>query len=98
MSVAEAVMEKLSALPPQKQEQVLHYVETLQRRASETARLVAGHAPITLEVTKEAIRRIQAARALPDGDDLIAKTYGSTDFKEGVRAFVEKRPPRWTGK
>lgn len=29
MSVAEAVMEKLSALPPQKQEQVLRYVETL---------------------------------------------------------------------
>ena len=29
MSVAEAVMEKLRALPPQKQEQVLHYVETL---------------------------------------------------------------------
>ena len=29
MSVAEAVMEKLSALPPQKQEQVLHYVESL---------------------------------------------------------------------
>ena len=31
MSVAEAVMEKLRALPPQKQEQVLHYVETLNR-------------------------------------------------------------------
>jgi hypothetical protein len=31
MSVAEAVMEKLSALPPQKQEQVLHYVESLNR-------------------------------------------------------------------
>lgn len=29
MSVTEAVMEKLSALPPQKQEQVLHYVESL---------------------------------------------------------------------
>ena len=29
MSVAEAVMEKLSALPRNKQEQVLHYVETL---------------------------------------------------------------------
>jgi hypothetical protein len=29
MSVAEAVMEKLSTLPQNKQEQVLHYVETL---------------------------------------------------------------------
>jgi hypothetical protein len=33
MSVAEAVMEKLSALPPQKQEQVLHYVESLNQPA-----------------------------------------------------------------
>jgi hypothetical protein len=33
MSVAEAVMEKLSALPPQKQEQVLHYVESLKPKA-----------------------------------------------------------------
>ena len=33
MSVAEAVMEKLSALPPQKQEQVLHYAESLDQPA-----------------------------------------------------------------
>ena len=36
MSVAEAVMEKLSALPPQKQEQVLHYVESLNLPAKTT--------------------------------------------------------------
>jgi hypothetical protein len=33
MSVAETVMEKLSALPPKKQKQVLHYVESLERKA-----------------------------------------------------------------
>jgi hypothetical protein len=33
MSVAETVMEKVSALPPKKQEQVLHYVETLENGA-----------------------------------------------------------------
>jgi len=64
----------------------------------ELAEKVASHAPLTLWSTKEALRRIQDARPLPDGDDIVRKVYGSDDFKEGVKAFVEKRPPRWTGK
>src|SRR3979409_2687712 len=39
--------------------EVVPDVETLQRRADETAKLVAGNAPITLEVTKEAGRPIR---------------------------------------
>jgi enoyl-CoA hydratase/carnithine racemase len=66
-------------------------------RVRTVAELVAGHAPITLRVTKEAVRRIQAGRRVADGDDLIALTYTSGDFKEGVRAFLDKRAPRWTG-
>ena len=72
--------------------------ETIDARVQELAQTIASHAPITLWVTKEAIRRIQESRALPDGDDLIAATYGSDDFREGVRAFVDKRAPRWTGR
>jgi enoyl-CoA hydratase len=61
------------------------------------AERIAGHAPITLRVTKEALRRLRDA-ALPDGDDLVAETYASADFRNAVAAFLEKRPAEWTGR
>ena len=65
-------------------------------RADELARLVGGHAPLTLQATKEGLRRI-VARTVPPGDDLVAMCYTSSDFREGMEAFLEKRPARWTG-
>ena len=58
---------------------------------------VASHAPITLQVTKEAVRRVVSASA-SQGGDLVQRAYASSDFHEGVAAFLEKRPARWEGR
>lgn len=65
----------------------------------ELAQSIATNAPLTLRVTKEAIRRIAVHTRLTAGaaDDLIAECYASHDFHEGVDAFIAKRPPRFTG-
>jgi enoyl-CoA hydratase len=68
----------------------------IDRRMGEIADRIAGHAPITMRVTKEAIRRLLNA-GLPAGDDLARGCYGSKDFRIGIEAFVAKRPPEWTG-
>lgn len=54
-------------------------------------------APLTIKASKEAIRRL-TYRALPDIDDLIAEVYGSDDFNNAVRAFLDKKPRTWTGR
>ena len=78
--------------------EVVPDVETLQRRASEIAALVAGHAPVTLEVTKEAVRRIRRTLTRDEGEDLIVRAYMSEDFREGMEAFLGKRAPNWKGR
>jgi len=60
-------------------------------------RRLMTHAPLTMRAAKEAIRRI-TLEDLPDGDDLIRACYGSADFKEGVEAFLAKRPAKWSGR
>ena len=54
-------------------------------------------APLTTKSSKEAIRRL-TYRALPDIDELIEEVYGSDDFRNAVRNFLDKKPRTWTGK
>jgi enoyl-CoA hydratase/carnithine racemase len=77
--------------------EVLPDYDSLQRRANELARTVASQAPLTLRVTKEALRRIKEKMNPEEDRDLILMCYMSRDFREGMDAFLNKRPPKWTG-
>ena len=69
----------------------------LEPRVDALAAQIAANAPLTIAATKEALRRLRdQGRTAPDRD-LILSCYLSDDFREGRRAFFEKRPARWTG-
>jgi enoyl-CoA hydratase len=75
--------------------EVLPGLPALEARALELAILLAGHAPLTMRATKESLRRMRDN--LPPDEDLIRLCYSSQDFKEGMDAFLTKRPPVWRG-
>lgn len=72
--------------------------ERLETRAFELAEQIAANAPLTIRSLKESIRRLLAHDRIQDAEDLILMAYMSDDFKEGVSAFLEKRPAQWKGR
>jgi enoyl-CoA hydratase/carnithine racemase len=75
--------------------EVLPDATALEQRAEALARHVAGMAPLTLRATKEGLRRLRDN--LPPDEDLIRLCYASSDFREGMEAFLTKRAPVWRG-
>ena len=70
--------------------------ENLDAVVSDLCERLVKSAPLTQEASKEALRRLTYAN-VPDMDDLIRRVYGSEDFRRGVRGFLGKTPPEWTG-
>jgi enoyl-CoA hydratase/carnithine racemase len=68
------------------------------KRADEVARLVASHAPLALNATKQAVDRLQKRETREEGEDLIPMCYTSQDFREGLDTFLNKRAPQWRGR
>ena len=61
------------------------------------AEKLAALAPMTQKASKVTLARLMESN-LPDCTELMRQTYNSVDFKEGVDAFLEGRPPQWLGK
>ena len=71
--------------------------EGIEAAARKLCSRLAALAPVTQQVSKEALARLRR-HDLPEAEDLIRRTYGSEDFREGVTAFVGKPPPAWKGR
>jgi enoyl-CoA hydratase/carnithine racemase len=63
---------------------------------TETVATLAAHAPLSMWATKQTLARLRRA-GLPDGDDIVARVYGSADFRSAVAAFARKERTTWTG-
>ena len=64
---------------------------------------VAGNAPLSLRGNKEIIGKLVNFGRLSEQEereliDLRLSSFRSHDFREGVKAFGEKRKPRWEGR
>lgn len=74
--------------------------ETLMQETFEIAKAISNRAPVAVRLAKEAVN-MAFETALKDGMEYERRnfylTFSSKDQKEGMRAFMEKREPKYEG-
>jgi enoyl-CoA hydratase/carnithine racemase len=79
----------------------VHPAGELREKTVAYARAVADGAPLAVASIKRAVREgtnLAPASGLALEQELIAALFESADAQEGLRAFVEKRPPAFAGR
>ena len=75
--------------------------DAVRAKALELAKRIAANAPLSVRAGKASILRAAAVGAedgLDEATRIYSNVYSSDDAQEGMRAFAEKRAPRWTAR
>lgn len=70
------------------------------KRAFELAETILANSPSAVRASRQALNKLDEiedlASAMKANDAILGRLMRTKDYKEGVTAFVERRPPRWT--
>jgi len=77
--------------------------DDLEQFTCDIARTIAHNSPLSIAVLKEELRLLESAHAITPRmferiQGLRRTVYDSDDYREGITAFKEKRPPVYKGK
>ena len=77
-------------------------LDELEGKTYAIAEAIARNAPLAVQTLKRAFRLLLQGQVMPSEtferiQGMRRQVYDSADYQEGIRAFLEKRPPRFSG-